>query len=77
MKKGSMLVGYQPHGKKVNFFRQVVTNPAVTRNDLDFFLDEIERLGRDLQIVYNTDWKNYVYGSKADIILLPITVHHS
>ncbi|KAG8129600.1 putative Cysteine sulfinic acid decarboxylase-like protein [Naja naja] len=48
MKKGSMLVGYQPHGKQVNFFRQVVTNPAVTRDDLNFFLDEIERLGRDL-----------------------------
>ncbi|KAM6473670.1 cysteine sulfinic acid decarboxylase isoform 3-T3 [Liasis olivaceus] len=48
MKKGSMMVGYQPHGKRVNFFRQVVTNPAVTREDLDFFLDEIERLGRDL-----------------------------
>ncbi|XP_053160009.1 cysteine sulfinic acid decarboxylase [Hemicordylus capensis] len=48
MKKGSMMVSYQPHGSKVNFFRQVVTNPAVTREDLDFFLDEIERLGRDL-----------------------------
>ncbi|XP_042310664.1 cysteine sulfinic acid decarboxylase isoform X2 [Sceloporus undulatus] len=48
MKKGSMMVGYQPHGNRVNFFRQIVTNPAVTREDLDFFLDEIERLGRDL-----------------------------
>uniref|UniRef100_A0A8D2JG01 Cysteine sulfinic acid decarboxylase n=1 Tax=Varanus komodoensis TaxID=61221 RepID=A0A8D2JG01_VARKO len=48
MKKGSMMVGYQPHGDRVNFFRQVVTNPAVTREDLNFFLDEIERLGRDL-----------------------------
>nr|XP_034955721.1 cysteine sulfinic acid decarboxylase isoform X2 [Zootoca vivipara] len=48
MKKGSMMVSYQPLGKRVNFFRQVVTNPAVTREDLDFFLDEIERLGRDL-----------------------------
>ncbi|XP_069735055.1 cysteine sulfinic acid decarboxylase [Phaenicophaeus curvirostris] len=48
MKKGSMLVGYQPHGHKVNFFRQVVTNPMVTKADLDFFLDEIERLGEDL-----------------------------
>ncbi|NWS65283.1 CSAD decarboxylase, partial [Chunga burmeisteri] len=48
MKKGSMMVGYQPHGTKVNFFRQIVTNPAVTKDDLDFFLDEIERLGQDL-----------------------------
>ncbi|NWI19213.1 CSAD decarboxylase, partial [Crypturellus soui] len=48
MRSGSMMVGYQPHGARANFFRQVVTNPAVTRADLDFFLDEIERLGRDL-----------------------------
>ncbi|XP_065432065.1 cysteine sulfinic acid decarboxylase isoform X2 [Chrysemys picta bellii] len=47
-KKGSMMVGYQPLGSKVNFFRQVVTNPVVTKQDLDFFLDEIERLGTDL-----------------------------
>ncbi|NXW26103.1 CSAD decarboxylase, partial [Circaetus pectoralis] len=48
MRKGSMMVGYQPHGARVNFFRQIVTNPAVTKDDLDFFLDEIERLGQDL-----------------------------
>ncbi|NXT29562.1 CSAD decarboxylase, partial [Syrrhaptes paradoxus] len=40
MRKGSMMVGYQPHGTKVNFFRQIVTSPAVTKADLDFFLDE-------------------------------------
>lgn len=48
MRKGSMMVGYQPHGARVNFFRQIVTNPTVTKDDLDFFLDEIERLGQDL-----------------------------
>ncbi|XP_061871455.1 cysteine sulfinic acid decarboxylase [Colius striatus] len=48
MRRGSMMVGYQPHGTKVNFFRQIVTSPAVTKADLDFFLDEIERLGQDL-----------------------------
>lgn len=48
MRKGSVMVGYQPHGPRANFFRQVATSPAVTRRDLDFFLDEIERLGRDL-----------------------------
>lgn len=48
MKKGSMMVSYQPHGNRPNFFRQVVTNPAATKVDLDFFLDEIERLGKDL-----------------------------
>ncbi|KAM5181246.1 cysteine sulfinic acid decarboxylase [Mantella aurantiaca] len=48
MKKGSMMVGYQPLGSRVNFFRQIVVNPGVTKEDLDFFLDEIERLADDL-----------------------------
>ncbi|XP_073519037.1 cysteine sulfinic acid decarboxylase isoform X2 [Phyllobates terribilis] len=48
MKKGSMMVGYQPHGNRVNFFRQIIVNPDVTKEDLDFFLDEIERLAEDL-----------------------------
>ncbi|XP_029450922.1 cysteine sulfinic acid decarboxylase isoform X2 [Rhinatrema bivittatum] len=48
MKKGTVMVGYQPHGSKVNFFRQIVVNPSVTEGHLNFFLDEIERLGHDL-----------------------------
>ncbi|XP_041438528.1 cysteine sulfinic acid decarboxylase isoform X2 [Xenopus laevis] len=48
IKKGSMMVGYQPHGDRVNFFRQVLVNPALTKTDLDFFLDEIELLAEDL-----------------------------
>uniref|UniRef100_A0A6Q2Z694 Glutamate decarboxylase like 1 n=1 Tax=Esox lucius TaxID=8010 RepID=A0A6Q2Z694_ESOLU len=48
MKKGSMLVGYQPHGDKVNFFRQIIISPQVSREDMDFLLDEINTLGKDL-----------------------------
>ncbi|XP_072261860.1 cysteine sulfinic acid decarboxylase isoform X2 [Pyxicephalus adspersus] len=48
MKKGSMMVGYQPLGNRVNFFRQIVVNPEVTKEDLNFFLDEIEQLAEDL-----------------------------
>ncbi|NXI13537.1 CSAD decarboxylase, partial [Irena cyanogastra] len=48
IRRGSMMVGYQPLGSHVNFFRQIITNPAVTRQDLDFFLDEIQELGWDL-----------------------------
>lgn len=48
MKQGSMMVGYQPLGNKVNFFRVTVFSPLVSHKDLDFFLDEIERLGKDL-----------------------------
>ncbi|CAH2224783.1 sterol O-acyltransferase 2 [Pelobates cultripes] len=48
IKKGSMMIGYQPHENHVNFFRQIVVNPESTKEDLDFFLNEIERLGENL-----------------------------
>lgn len=48
MKKGSLMLGYQPHRGKVNFFRQVVISPQVSREDMDFLLDEIDSLGRDM-----------------------------
>lgn len=48
MKQGTMMVGYQPLADKVNFFRLVVLSPQVSTKDMDFFLDEIERLGNDL-----------------------------
>ncbi|KAM4705274.1 acidic amino acid decarboxylase GADL1 [Rhinophrynus dorsalis] len=48
MKKGSMMVGYQPHRDKVNFFRHIIISPQVSREDIDFVLDEIHLLGRDL-----------------------------
>ena len=48
MESGTVMVGYQPQGNKVNFFRMVVSNLAVTQSDIDFLTDEIERLGHDL-----------------------------
>uniref|UniRef100_A0A8D0PLB7 Cysteine sulfinic acid decarboxylase n=1 Tax=Sus scrofa TaxID=9823 RepID=A0A8D0PLB7_PIG len=48
VKKGSMMIGYQPHGTRGNFFRMVVANPALTRVDMDFLLNELEQLGQDL-----------------------------
>uniref|UniRef100_W5KVJ9 Glutamate decarboxylase 1 n=1 Tax=Astyanax mexicanus TaxID=7994 RepID=W5KVJ9_ASTMX len=45
MECGTTMVGYQPQGDKVNFFRMVISNPAATRSDIDFLIDEIERLG--------------------------------
>ncbi|XP_065053236.1 acidic amino acid decarboxylase GADL1-like [Rhopilema esculentum] len=46
--KGSMMVGYQPLKDHVNFFRMIVISSVVTHEDMDFVLDEIERLGKDL-----------------------------
>uniref|UniRef100_A0ABM5GPF6 Acidic amino acid decarboxylase GADL1 isoform X1 n=1 Tax=Pogona vitticeps TaxID=103695 RepID=A0ABM5GPF6_9SAUR len=48
VKKGSMMLGYQPHQGKVNFFRQVIISPQVIREDIDFLLNEIDSLGKDL-----------------------------
>ncbi|XP_028848923.1 cysteine sulfinic acid decarboxylase [Denticeps clupeoides] len=48
VKRGTMMVGYQPLNGLVNFFRMVVHSPQVSQKDLDFFLDEIEHLGSDL-----------------------------
>uniref|UniRef100_A0A4W6DUM1 Glutamate decarboxylase 3 n=1 Tax=Lates calcarifer TaxID=8187 RepID=A0A4W6DUM1_LATCA len=45
---GSVLIGYQPLGARVNFFRCVFSNPATQQEDIDFLLDEIARLGDDL-----------------------------
>lgn len=55
MECGTTMVGYQPQGNKVNFFRMVVSNPAATRSDIDFLIDEIERLGQDLQTAYGVE----------------------
>ncbi|KAK2164503.1 hypothetical protein NP493_1413g00006 [Ridgeia piscesae] len=47
MEKGSTMVGYQPLGEKPNFFRMIVSNAATTQPDIDFMLNEIERLGEE------------------------------
>ncbi|OXB77974.1 UNVERIFIED_CONTAM: hypothetical protein H355_009545 [Colinus virginianus] len=48
MESGTTMVGYQPQGDKVNFFRMVISNPAATKSDIDFLIEEIERLGQEL-----------------------------
>lgn len=41
------MIGYQPLGVKPNFFRYVCANPAATKEDIDFLVKEIRRLGED------------------------------
>lgn len=48
MQAGSMMITYNPEGKLVNFFRMVVTNRNSTVEDMDFVVEEIARLGKDL-----------------------------
>ena len=42
------MIGYQPLKDEKNFFRMITVSPGVTHADMDFLLDEIERLGKDL-----------------------------
>ncbi|XP_065323140.1 glutamate decarboxylase 1-like [Gordionus sp. m RMFG-2023] len=48
MESGTMMISYQPLLDKVNFFRMVITNPAVVKEDLIFVVEEVERLGRNI-----------------------------
>ncbi|XP_064640438.1 cysteine sulfinic acid decarboxylase-like isoform X2 [Lineus longissimus] len=50
IRKGSMMIGYQPLEPcgLVNFIRMVIHNPALTEENMDFVVEEIDRLGRDL-----------------------------
>jgi len=48
MERGSVLIGYQPLGAWPNFFRLTTSNPATSREDLDFVLNELELLGQQL-----------------------------
>ena len=48
MSRGSIMVSSQPLGMYPNFFRSIISNQAVGEEDIDFMLDEMERLGKDL-----------------------------
>lgn len=50
MEDGSMMIGYNPLTTKgyVNFFRVIITNPMTTPLDMDFILDEMDRIGHGL-----------------------------
>ncbi|KAK3597058.1 hypothetical protein CHS0354_022061 [Potamilus streckersoni] len=51
IKEGSMMIGYQPLSNKgyVNFFRIIIENPWCSYADLDFVMEEIDRLGKNLE----------------------------
>ena len=48
MEKGSVLIGYQRLGGLPNFFTLIASNPATTRDDVDFLLDEFDSLAHQL-----------------------------
>jgi glutamate decarboxylase len=48
MYAGNLMVGYQPLDDKPNFFRSIISNQACSEEDIDFMLEELDRLGIDL-----------------------------
>lgn len=48
IKKGSMMITYQPLRKLPNFFRLVLQNSCLEESDMEYFLNEIESLGQKL-----------------------------
>lgn len=48
MKEGTIMMTYQPLRNKPNFFRLVLQNSALDREDMLRIIDEVERLGVDL-----------------------------
>ena len=48
MDAGTMMIGYQPVKDHPNIFRNITSNPACTESDIDFMLEELDRLGADL-----------------------------
>lgn len=48
MKKGSLMITYQPLKSKPNFFRLVMQNSSLSKSDMLYIINEIETLGADL-----------------------------
>ncbi|UXI17985.1 hypothetical protein NH340_JMT03928 [Sarcoptes scabiei] len=48
MYSGTLMISYQPLGDIPNFFRNIISNAGVQKKDVDFLLDELDRLGKDL-----------------------------
>ena len=48
MNSGTLMIVYQPLGDIPNFFRNIISNSGVQKKDVDFLIDELDRLGHDL-----------------------------
>lgn len=55
MEAGTITVQYQPLGLLPNMFRVAVSNHVLTPRDMDFILDEMDKLGADIPLP--ADWE--------------------
>ena len=44
----NLMISYQPLDDKPNFFRSIISNQACNEEDIDFMMEELDRLGIDL-----------------------------
>ena len=75
VKNGSLLIGYTPLKLRgyVNFFRIIIENKLCEHSDMDYVVQEIERLGKDVVVwcIYQTSHlclSHTVYILSAQII---------
>lgn len=48
--EGTTMIGYQPLQGRTNFIRMVTSSPHACAADMDFVLDEVDRLGRNIVV---------------------------
>lgn len=48
MMKGTLMIGYQPQGHIPNFFRNIISNPAIKKADVDYLLEELDKIGENM-----------------------------
>ncbi|PIK49956.1 putative cysteine sulfinic acid decarboxylase, partial [Apostichopus japonicus] len=48
--EGSIMITYQPHKDKVNFFRMVVIHSFLDERHMDYVIDKIEQLGKTVVV---------------------------
>ncbi|CBY31127.1 unnamed protein product [Oikopleura dioica] len=48
MFEGTLMITFQPHKGMPNFWRAIVSNPAVRKEDIDYAIAEMDRLGAQL-----------------------------
>jgi glutamate decarboxylase len=47
---GSMMICYQPLGDLPNFLRMVTVSTSATEDDMEYILNELERIGASIQV---------------------------
>ncbi|XP_077993359.1 cysteine sulfinic acid decarboxylase-like [Glandiceps talaboti] len=56
VRAGTLMIGYQPLGDYPNFFRHIFSNAKTSKRDVEFIVNEIDRLGQDIT---TKDIQNY------------------